>query len=1451
MMKVTDRHQNVSLCTELEYKKLACRMATLDETLFALQQPLSDTVVMDSAHESERNSNNGYHGNNAYQTLTPLDAEDTEELSCIWRYIALCFTKVWSSALVLVVSFVIPGALLCVALLAYEKPEIDISLNAFQIPNHITSEREDSLIAALKEYKNAQNSGRRRRDAEHEEETLAANRFLSKDDLQSIQSPDFLESLRLHRLQRTHRQKKRVAKRGTSDFVDLMQGLFKKSSSLNQENKRHVRKRSTGERYYDQHKEAFEKILEGTREKEEGGLLSRIKRNFSPGDRTGNTYITAYTQTQPRWRMQIIYVAQGEDKEDLNIFTPERLKTIHKVEQKVMTHTHFQDFCWKPVSIREDKSLEKYDNCAPPNSLLTYFFPTKRDGKVWYDGLGENLASVKGSLMLALTHPTFYWFVDESMDEKNLKSQILRSEITFGAPLKGFRSKSDRKDEQDQQFKDWVITYIDVLDSVSTKEVGVLYGGPAIFDYEVLSTFWSDVKLALISVCLICALVFVLTSFSAWLTFFGMCSIILSFMVAFFLYRVVFQIKALGILNGVSAFVIIGIGVDDVFVFINTFRQAAHLKDPLRRMAHTVKTAGKATFFTSFTTAAAFAANMFSQIPAVHDFGLFMSLIVSSCWLMVVLVMPPTLNFWHRLFSSCEAACCTGCCRCSCAATDNLQLPPDVECFLSSHDPQQSSGRQDSEDDIPMLTMEEVGLVEDVQSDDDVMLLDLNMEDLPILQQEGERMEDSIKQEGCHLSVRLQGLMYHYVAVPVVKARWAIVVVYMALLAGSLVLVTQLTPASHPPELFQPNTNLQRLLNMKNNFTEALGCTDCSGLFKDKNKVVDSTSDKVTKAMSPDNPAPLHGQQKPTEDQQHHVTPAPPGSHIGTAGFISNRSISPPLPTTTTTVPTTTTTTTTHRSTTVKRSADNSHGCSAECAANGYRCVQYRRRYICCSLTCYGGGRCMIHNGKPQCLCPHGCPETTSESDKVCGSDGIVYKSMCELHLFSCRYSLDIHQDSWETCKERSDGMISVHPTQPSVDQDFDPCTEVDCNPAPRPLLQISALVFVVFGIKGVDRTNVTAEHVLQDQGKVIYDENFEVLSGQTIDELCKMCKAIANNRRLVKPGGAQCFPPDAERYLQTLMPGGKAFDQYPSCMDLPKPNLVHGERTKAAVGIIGREVRWVAMSFESTTYKGQSSFSSYHDYQAWEAFLKQEIDKLPANSGLKSGFQTCDYWKEIFMEIVGVSSAIYGLVLSMVICILAVVVFTGHVMLLFIVFFTILGVICSVVAVFFIAGWQIGAVEAISLSILVGSSVDYCAHLIEGYLLAGKNPPTQALQSNAELRRWRAKVAVSHIGVSIISSAVTTIIAAIPLCFTTFVPFSKFGEIVAINTAMSILYALTACTAFLAVAAPAKFQSTWKASLKALIGAAVVLSLAVLACYVAYREGVIIPGPDGNSLFH
>lgn len=47
------------------------------------------------------------------------------------------------------------------------------------------------------------------------------------------------------------------------------------------------------------------------------------------------------------------------------------------------------------------------------------------------------------------------------------------------------------------------------------------------------------------------------------------------------------------------------------------------------------------------------------QIPAVHDFGLFMSLIVSCCWLAVLFTMPAALGIWSLYMAPLETACQT------------------------------------------------------------------------------------------------------------------------------------------------------------------------------------------------------------------------------------------------------------------------------------------------------------------------------------------------------------------------------------------------------------------------------------------------------------------------------------------------------------------------------------------------------------------------------------------------------------------------------------------------------------------------------------------------------------------------------------------------------------------------------------------------------------------------
>lgn len=114
----------------------------------------------------------------------------------------------------------------------------------------------------------------------------------------------------------------------------------------------------------------------------------------------------------------------------------------------------------------------------------------------------------------------------------------------------------------------------------------------------------------------------------------------------------------------------------------------------------------------------------------------------------------------------------------------------------------------------------------------------------------------------------------------------------------------------------------------------------------------------------------------------------------------------------------------------------------------------------------------------------------------------------------------------------------------------------------------------------------------------------------------------------------------------------------------------------------------------------------------------------------------------------------------------------------------------------------------------------------------------------------WKTKQAVSTIGVSIFSSALTTIIAAVPLCFTTIQMFSKFGKIVAINTSVAIIYTLTVCAAFLATVAPSSYCWSFKWLVVSILIAGAAFSSVLGGLLIAHGAGITIPGPSGGSLF-
>ncbi|XP_045155134.1 protein dispatched homolog 3 [Echinops telfairi] len=1127
--------------------------------------------------------------------------------SGFWSTLGWAFTNPCCAGLVLFLGCSIPMALSAFMFLYSPPLDIDISYNAFEIRNHQASQRFDALALALKSQFGSW--GRNRRDlADFTSETL--QRLISEQ----------LKQLHLGNRSRPAARDPRAI--GGSSFS---WDIARAPKAAANRNGRHRREIPPLERLVANQSKVLQHPDKNGRYQPSvpppvgsAANQSRARRGASRWDYS-RAYVSANTQTHAHWRIELIFLARGDAER--NIFTSERLVTIHEIERKIMDHPGFREFCWKPHEVLKDLPLGSYSYCSPPSSLMTYFFPTERGGKIYYDGMGQDLADIRGSLELAMTHPEFYWYVDEGLSADNLKSSLLRSEILFGAPLPNYYSVDDRWEEQRAKFQSFVVTYVAMLAKQSTSKVQVLYGGTDLFDYEVRSTFNNDMLLAFISSSCIAALVYILTSCSVFLSFFGIASIGLSCLVALFLYHVVFGVQYLGILNGVAAFVIVGIGVDDVFVFINTYRQATHLEDPQLRMIHTIQTAGKATFFTSLTTAAAYAANVFSQIPAVHDFGLFMSLIVSCCWLAVLFTMPAALGLWSLYLAPLEQSCQTSCHQ-SCSRKSSLHFPRDVFAIA------ERVGGCPAQGPIPYL-------------DDDIPLL--NVEEEPVSLELGDVALVSMPPEGLQpapdrssrgqLITQLQELLHHWVLWSAVKSRWVIVGLFVSTLILSLVFASRLRPASRAPLLFRPDTNIQVLLDLKYNLSaEGISCITCSGLFQEKPHSLQSnirTSLEKRKRGSG-----LAWASRPEAAQQ---------EALGTV-YIS----------------------------TVK--------------GQGHPAIY----------------RLSLNASLPdpwQAVSP-GDGEVPSFQGQT-GSGRVTTRALKE--------TLELREES--PAGPLTSGEPSLWQGTPFRASG----THMGLN---RWFGGGNRWVFSSLALHDPEWA-ATPPCVSLGKGSVIYDGSFDLF--KEIGHLCRLCKAIGGNSELVKPGGAQCLPSgySISSFLQML---------HPECKELPEPNLLPGQLSHGAVGVKEGRVQWISMAFESTTYKGKSSFQTYSDYLRWESFLQQQLQRFPEDSALRHGFQTCEHWKQIFMEIIGVQSALYGLLLSLLICVAAVAVFTTHILLLLPVLLSILGIVCLVVTIMYWSGWEMGAVEAISLSILVGSSVDYCVHLVEGYLLAGENlPPHQA----------------------------------------------------------------------------------------------------------------------------
>jgi len=92
------------------------------------------------------------------------------------------------------------------------------------------------------------------------------------------------------------------------------------------------------------------------------------------------------------------------------------------------------------------------------------------------------------------------------------------------------------------------------------------------------------------------------------------------------------------------------------------------------------------------------------------------------------------------------------------------------------------------------------------------------------------------------------------------------------------------------------------------------------------------------------------------------------------------------------------------------------------------------------------------------------------------------------------------------------------------------------------------------------------------------------------------------------------------------------------------------------------------------------------------------------------------------------------------------------------------IGMIATFVLAFIqLAGWGLGVLEAILIVIVIGFSVDYTVHLADSYV-----------QSNAVTREGKITDALVHTGMSVLSGAISTVLASLPMLATQIIFFFK-----------------------------------------------------------------------------
>jgi len=311
-----------------------------------------------------------------------------------------------------------------------------------------------------------------------------------------------------------------------------------------------------------------------------------------------------------------------------------------------------------------------------------------------WDGEGDLVDDIETATLFAaylMLIPAYSGNVDFGYDKNfnvdNPNSMYSRAVFQWGGPLNQTTSdenekkqsnvtEEEKEEEDTEALKVYIVdTFLDDMNKLSkssaSKNVNTYYFMGVLIGEELLKIVKTDGLLALASFGFV--FLWIRLNVGSWfLAMIGILEIFLSLPIAWFFYANIFQIQYFGFLNALAIFIVAAIGADDIFIFMDAYKQSKwrdpqNLESLETRMTWVYRRAGGAMAITSATTCAAFLATMITPLPSIKTFGIFTALVILFDYILVMTLFCTAVVIYHNKF---EDRSCFGSCIARCNTSD-------------------------------------------------------------------------------------------------------------------------------------------------------------------------------------------------------------------------------------------------------------------------------------------------------------------------------------------------------------------------------------------------------------------------------------------------------------------------------------------------------------------------------------------------------------------------------------------------------------------------------------------------------------------------------------------------------------------------------------------------------------------------------------------------------------